>query len=58
MEKLLALVIERGMWQGCLLAPSLFLVVGEALNAKIYEEQRLGEIKSIHLPMSNRVIFG
>jgi hypothetical protein len=31
-----------------------FLIVGEALNAKIYEEQRLGRIEGIHLPMSNR----
>jgi hypothetical protein len=30
------------------------LIVGEALNAKIYEEQRLGRIEGIRLPMSNR----
>jgi hypothetical protein len=46
-----ASVIERGMWQGCPLAPCLFLIMGEALNAKIYEEQRLGKIEGIHLPM-------
>ncbi len=35
-------------------SPYLFLIVGEALNVKIYEEQRLGRIKGICLPMSNR----
>jgi hypothetical protein len=49
-----ALVIERGMQQGCPLAPCLFLIVGDALNAKIYEKQRFGRIKGIHSPMSNR----
>jgi hypothetical protein len=48
------LVIEKGVRQGCPLAPYLFLIVGEALNAKIYEEQRLGKIEGICLPMSNR----
>jgi hypothetical protein len=33
-----ALVIERGVRQGCPLAPYLLLIVGEALNVKIYEE--------------------
>jgi len=28
--------------------------MGEALNVKIYEEQRLGKIKGIRLPMSNK----
>jgi hypothetical protein len=28
--------------------------MGEALIVKIYEEQRLGRIKGIHLPMSNK----
>jgi len=32
----------------------LILVVGKALNVKIYEEQRLGRIKGIRLPMSNK----
>jgi hypothetical protein len=49
-----ALVIERGMQQECPLAPYLFLIMGEALNIKIYEEQRLGKIEGIRLPMSNR----
>ncbi len=49
-----ALVIERGMRQGCPLAPYLFLIVGEALNDKIYEEQKLGRIEGIHLPMPKR----
>lgn len=35
-------------------SPYLFLIVGEALNVKIYEEQRLGRIEGINLPMSNR----
>jgi hypothetical protein len=28
--------------------------MGKKLNAKIYEEQRLGRIEGIRLPMSNR----
>jgi hypothetical protein len=28
--------------------------MGEALNAKIYEQQRFSKIKGIHFPMSNR----
>jgi hypothetical protein len=47
-------VIKRSMRQGCPLAPYLFLIVGEALNDKIYEEQRVGRIEGIHLPMSDR----
>ncbi len=42
------------MWQGCPLTPYLFLIVGKTYNAKIYEEQRLGRIKGIHLPMLDR----
>jgi len=49
-----ALVIERGMRQRCPLAPYLFLIVGEALNDKIYEEQKLGRNENIHLPMPDR----
>ncbi len=48
------LVIEKGMRQGCPLAPYLFLIVGETFNAKIYGEQRLGKIEGIHLPMLDR----
>jgi hypothetical protein len=48
------LVIERGMRQGCPLTPYLFLIMGKAFDAKMYEEQRLGRIKGIHLPMSDR----
>jgi hypothetical protein len=49
-----ALVIERGMRQGCPHAPYLLLIMGEAFNVKIYEEQRLGRIKGIRLPISNK----
>jgi len=49
-----ALVIKKGVQQGWPLASYLFLIMGENLNAKIYEEQRLGRIEGIHLPMSNR----
>lgn len=49
-----ALVIKKGVQQGCPLASYLFLIMEENLNAKIYEEQRLGRIESIRLPVSNR----
>jgi hypothetical protein len=44
--------IERGVWHRCPLAPYLFLVVGEALNATIKEKQRLGKLQGIKLPSS------
>jgi len=50
MEKLLALVIERGMWQGCLLVPSLFLVVGEALMLKSMKNKDLVKSKAFICP--------
>jgi hypothetical protein len=49
-----ALVIKKGVQQGCPLASYLFLIMEENLNAKIYEEQRLGRIESIRLPVSNK----
>jgi hypothetical protein len=33
-----ALVIKKGVWPRCPFAPYLFLIVGEVLNVKIYEE--------------------
>jgi hypothetical protein len=42
------------MRQGCPLVPYLFLIMGEAFNDQIYDEERLGKIEGIHLPMLDR----
>jgi hypothetical protein len=49
-------LVEQGVKQGCPLAPYLFLIVGEVLNACVKKEVRVGRIKGINLPrhMSNR----
>jgi hypothetical protein len=44
--------IERGVWHGCPLAPYLFLVVGENVDATIKEKQWLGRLQGIKLPRS------
>jgi len=44
--------IQRGVRQGCPLAPYLFLLVGEAFNVAAKENQRLGKIQGIQLPES------
>ena len=41
--------IQRGVRQGCPLAPYLFLIVAEALNAMISQEMRAGRIQGISL---------
>jgi hypothetical protein len=42
--------VERGVRQGCPLAPYLFLIIGEVLNACIKKEVQMGHIERIHLP--------
>jgi hypothetical protein len=46
--------ICRGVRQGCPLAPYLFLVVAEVLNAMVKSEVYRGAILGIKLPMENR----
>lgn len=46
--------IEKGVWHGCPLAPYLFLVVGEALDATIKEKQWLGRLQGIKFPRSKK----
>lgn len=46
--------IERGVRQGCPLAPYLFIIVIEALNTMIREETRRGNVKGILLPENER----
>jgi hypothetical protein len=42
--------IERGMYQGCPLAPYLFLFIGEALNIATKQAMELRNLKGIYLP--------
>jgi hypothetical protein len=44
--------IERGVRQRCPLAPYLFFIVGEALNAMIKKDEWKGRILGIKLPWS------
>ena len=44
--------IERGVRQGCPLAPLLFLLMGEALHATIHQAQEYGNIRGVQLPKS------
>lgn len=41
--------IERGVRQGCPLAPYLFLLIGEALHIAVTKEQKQGNIQGIRL---------
>jgi hypothetical protein len=45
-----AFAIERGVRQGCPLAPYLFLIVAEVLNAMVKQRMVMGEVKGIKLP--------
>jgi exonuclease III len=45
-----AFAIERGVRQGCPLAPYLFLIVAEVLNAMVKRGMEIGEVKGIKLP--------
>jgi hypothetical protein len=44
--------IERGLWHGCPLAPYLFSVFGENVDATIKEKPWLGRLQGIKLPRS------
>lgn len=44
--------IERGVRQGCPLAPFLFLIMSEALHATIQQAQEQGRITGVKLPRS------
>lgn len=44
------LSIERGVRQGCPLAPYLFLIVAEALNATVKSGVSSGTVKGIKFP--------
>lgn len=46
--------IERGVRQGCPLAPYLFIIMAEALNVMVKSEVTLGNIKGITLPGNAR----
>jgi hypothetical protein len=45
-----AFVIERGVRQGCPLAPYLFLIIAEVLNAMVKQGMTLGDVKGVKLP--------
>jgi hypothetical protein len=45
---------RRGVRQGCPLAPYLFLIVAEVLNAMVKIEVHEGIVKGIALPVENR----
>ena len=45
-----AFAIERGVQQGCPLAPYLFFIIAEVLNAMVKRGVKLGDIKGIKLP--------
>ena len=42
--------IQRGVRQGCPLAPYLFLIVAEVLNVMVSQEMRAGRVQGISLP--------
>ena len=46
--------IQRGVRQGCPLAPYLFLIVTEVLNAMVSQEMRAGRVQGISLPFEGR----
>ena len=46
--------IQRGVRQGCPLAPYLFLIVAEVLNAMVSQEMRAGRVQGISLPFKGR----
>jgi hypothetical protein len=45
-----AFVIERGVRQGCPLAPYLFLIIAEVLNAVVKKGMSRGDVKGVKLP--------
>ena len=46
--------IQRGVRQGCPLAPYLFLIVAEVLNAMVSQEMRAERVQGINLPFEGR----
>jgi hypothetical protein len=49
-----AFVVEMGVKQGCPLAPYVFLIVAEVLNAMVKKVENVGMVKGIKLPMDSR----
>ena len=47
-------LIQRGVRQGCPLAPYLFIIVAEVLNAMVTQELREGRVQGISLPFEGR----
>ena len=46
--------IQRGVRQGCPLAPYLFIIVAEVLHAMVTQEMREGRVQGISLPFEGR----
>jgi hypothetical protein len=45
--------IRRGVHHGCVLAPYIFLIAAEVMNAMVKVEVETGRVKGIKLPIEN-----